>query len=557
MKAILEKEDWTKAGPQYLGDDGVPITFKLYYGQRLQGPTKDSKKVDRAVCECGKVLKPNEGSLWSHLFAKHCVPEVMWKIWDVEYKVRREESPEPEETPKPVGSQRAETPKPAKSRAPTPATRAKPAESRPEPVVLKAADRPEGRRKEETHEDVDYGSSSDISVVRGRRNTTPSPRADTESEKEEVEVEPEVNRPDREDRPKRSEMTAEEKARDNYLSREAKRKRKAESAKAKGYTRRGGNIRVIQFDGWVQASGLEADDDPPELDDGPQIFDPEELRPEGMPQAPEAEEAQPGVVPPEARAEEEEEPAAGGAADRPVDLGPTSKVKDLKNRLKELNAPVWGSKEILWERLKEYEARLRTSREIAEELKRREEAINRDPESARIPADLPVPTQPSEVERELHNLTHLPFASWCEVCLRSRTRDNPHRTMPKEEEATRLAGPTLPLVSMDWFEIKGSPTDEQPEGEAEHGFVQCLLVTDAQTGYVAAIPVPAKKNQSEYACEMVVKFLKLMRHTRFRLRADNEPSLNMVVEAIRGVWQQTLDPSGSDATLLLSLQRKG
>ena len=377
-------------------------------------------------------------------------------------------------------------------------------------------------------------------MVRGRRNTTPSPRADTESEKEEVEVEPErVNRPDREDRPKRSEMTAEEKARDNYLSREAKRKRKAESAKSKGYTRRGGNVRVIQFDGWVQASGLEADNDPPELDDGPRLFesDSEELRPEGMPQAPEAEEAQPDVVPPEARAEEEEEPAAGGAADRPVDLGPTSKVKDLKNRLKELNAPVWGSKEILWERLKEYEARLRTSREIAEELKRREEAINQDPESARIPADLPVPTQPSEVERELHNLTHLPFASWCEVCLRSRTRDNPHRTMPKEEEATRLAGPTLPLVSMDWFEIKGSPTDEQPEDEAEHGFVQCLLVTDAQTGYVAAIPVPAKKNQSEYACEMVVKFLKLMRHTRFRLRADNEPSLNMVVEAIRGVWQ--------------------
>ena len=351
-------------------------------------------------------------------------------------------------------------------------------------------------------------------------------------------------------------MTAEEKARDNYLSREAKRKRKAESAKAKGYTRRGGNVRVIQFDGWVQASGLEADNDPPELDDGPRLFesDSEELRPEGMPQAPEAEEAQPDVVPPEARAEEEEEPAAGGAADRPVDLGPTSKVKDLKNRLKELNAPVWGSKEILWERLKEYEARLRTSREIAEELKRREEAINRDPESARIPADLPAPTQPSEVERELHNLTHLPFASWCEVCLRSRTRDNPHRTMPKEEEATRLAGPTLPLVSMDWFKIKGSPTDEQPEGEAEHGFVQCLLVTDAQTGYVAAIPVPAKKNQSEYACEMVVKFLKLMRHisSQSRQRAISEHGGGSHPWSLA-----TLDPSGSDATLLLSLQRKG
>ena len=128
-----------KPDPQYLGDDGVPITFKLYYGQRLQGPTKDSKKVD--LCECGKVLKPNEGSLWSHPFAKHCVPEVMWKIWDVEYKVRKGRISGTVEAPKPV-----ETPKPAKSRAPTPAARsAKPAEARrpepeeprPEPVVLR------------------------------------------------------------------------------------------------------------------------------------------------------------------------------------------------------------------------------------------------------------------------------------------------------------------------------------------------------------------------------------------------------------------------------------
>ena len=68
-------------------------------------------------------------------------------------------------------------------------------------------------------------------------------------------------------------------------------------------------------------------------------------------------------------------------------------------------------------------------------------------------------------------------------------------------------------------------------------------ITDAQTGYVAAIPVPEKKNQSEYACGMVVKFLKLMRHTRFRLRADNEPSLNMVVEALQPPTERLRGPS--------------
>ena len=109
----------------------------------------------------------------------------------------------------------------------------------------------------------------------------------------------------------------------------------------------------------------------------------------------------------------------------------------------------------------------------------------------------------------------------------------------KEEEATALVGPALLLVSMDWFEVKGSPTDERSE-ESPPGFTQCLMVTDGQTGYVAAIPCPEKKNQAAYLCEMIVKFLKLMRHTEFRLRADNEPALVTVVEAVKGVWPHFL-----------------
>ena len=123
-------------------------------------------------------------------------------------------------------------------------------------------------------------------------------------------------------------------------------------------------MRVVQFDGWIQASGVEADEDLPE-DEEIRFCDDEELQEPRLPQAPEAAGAQPDVVPVEAAEDADGDPPAGGAADRPVDLGPNSKVKDLKKRLKELHAPVWGSKEILWERLKEYEARLKSSREIA------------------------------------------------------------------------------------------------------------------------------------------------------------------------------------------------
>lgn len=99
---------------------------------------------------------------------------------------------------------------------------------------------------------------------------------------------------------------------------------------------------------------------------------------------------------------------------------------------------------------------MKSRREVAEQLQRREEAINRDPESARVPIEITLPSPPTDEARETHSLTHLPFAPCCEICLRSRTRDNPHRSMPKEEEATALVGPALPLVRMDWFEAKGS-----------------------------------------------------------------------------------------------------
>ena len=37
--------------------------------------------------------------------------------------------------------------------------------------------------------------------------------------------------------------------------------------------------------------------------------------------------------------------------------------------------------------------------------------------AAARPRALPSPSEPSEQERELHNLTHLPYRSWCPVCV--------------------------------------------------------------------------------------------------------------------------------------------
>ena len=41
-------------------------------------------------------------------------------------------------------------------------------------------------------------------------------------------------------------------------------------------------------------------------------------------------------------------------------------------------------------------------------------------DSANAANTLPTPPQPTEAERELHILTHLPFKSWCKICQQAR-----------------------------------------------------------------------------------------------------------------------------------------
>ena len=45
---------------------------------------------------------------------------------------------------------------------------------------------------------------------------------------------------------------------------------------------------------------------------------------------------------------------------------------------------------------------------------------------ARLPKILLAPTQPTEEERELHNLTHLPFRAWCPICTKCKSHGDYH-----------------------------------------------------------------------------------------------------------------------------------
>ena len=167
------------------------------------------------------------------------------------------------------------------------------------------------------------------------------------------------------------------------------------------------------------------------------------------------------------------------AADLPKSLPLTesSRVVDMKARLKQLGAPVWGDKARLWARLQEVEQRKQALASYAPTAEEKESQEILSTSWGGVPTELKLPDPPGEVEKRLHELTHLPYAAWCEACVRGRGRSDPHRQLTEVEREK-----PCPQVCLDWFDVAGSNQD----GERDDGVTQALLVIDAETGYTAA-----------------------------------------------------------------------
>ena len=61
----------------------------------------------------------------------------------------------------------------------------------------------------------------------------------------------------------------------------------------------------------------------------------------------------------------------------------------------------------------------------------------------------PVPHEPSEFEKQKHNLTHIPFQPWCTSCVKSKAQAEPHTRTERIIEDSEL-----PVIQCDYFMLK-------------------------------------------------------------------------------------------------------
>ena len=91
----------------------------------------------------------------------------------------------------------------------------------------------------------------------------------------------------------------------------------------------------------------------------------------------------------------------------------------------------------------------------------------------RMPARMADPQLPTEEEVQMHQLTHLPYRSWCCQCIRGRGKALEHRRQNREHQ--------VPEVHLDYCFM----------GTAKDRKTKCILVAkEANTRYVLSTAVP-------------------------------------------------------------------
>ena len=124
------------------------------------------------------------------------------------------------------------------------------------------------------------------------------------------------------------------------------------------------------------------------------------------------------------------------------------------------------------------------------------------------------PGKPTELEVMEHNLNHLPFRSWCKICVQSKSKLNPSRILKSRQQ----------VLQTDYSFIGDRPGEPQ---------ITCLNVVDVMSGLALSVVVPCK-GRSVYAQAELRRFVLKTGRTFGILQADPEPSLKQLAQTVTG-----------------------
>jgi hypothetical protein len=132
---------------------------------------------------------------------------------------------------------------------------------------------------------------------------------------------------------------------------------------------------------------------------------------------------------------------------------------------------------------------------------------------------LPDPVLPSVTERCKHNVTHTPFASWCEHCIKGRGASSHHL---RRDPQLKLGVDRRRTISIDYCFLRVTETEAQQT---------VLCAVDSHTGYSNAVVVKAK-GVNEEAVQWLKRVVQEVGCPTINLHSDDESSAKALTRAL-------------------------
>jgi hypothetical protein len=128
-------------------------------------------------------------------------------------------------------------------------------------------------------------------------------------------------------------------------------------------------------------------------------------------------------------------------------------------------------------------------------------------------------------------VTHIPYASWCPICVKAKAKDDRHLQLGAEKQAVD----TTPILQADY-------------SYSEDGLMKILAVFDTSTGW-GDTTVITQKGAEEQAVQWAQRLITNLAHEKVILRVDAEPALigwaNKVAQTSKISVQVQKAPRGS------------
>ena len=145
--------------------------------------------------------------------------------------------------------------------------------------------------------------------------------------------------------------------------------------------------------------------------------------------------------------------------------------------------------------------------------------VEEETEEANNPILLKDPGKPSAREIEQHNITHMPFRSWCPSCVAGKATNRAHRRQDEESRDKQV-----PEIVFDYGFLSG-------EGDQENTAVQ--VAKDTRTKAIFAHVVPRKGLAHAHGAEELIKDIEKLGYKKIILKSDGEPALKNIQEEVR------------------------